>query len=679
MLKVIKVFLFSLVFLSCSRLDDKFSNATQQDSIYFYINKSNENIDSFPLFLKNIQKAEKFNSVRQYDSLYFVNSLKISFSYLNAGLNKNFKNILDDNLQLAIKLEDTLNVARSYAHIGNYYSLESKRDSAVLYFQLAEKKYFELRNNLEIGRWQLAAAKEKAQSRDYIGAEKSATSALRFLKLSNAVAFEYEAFNLLGLVCNYLGDYERSDEYLKKALLMANTNDLENYGFYFSNETTLNNLANLNINEQKYSEAITYINRALTEKKIEFEYPYLCSNLYYNRANSYLALNKLDEAYEDIKKSYEIRKANDLNSELSDSYLLFSAYYVKIGDTVKALEYGQKALALSKELNVLNLQVESLSALSKINEESYLNYSKDFITLNDSLINMERKNSEKFARIEFEADEMRRQNEILSLRNRNIYTLAALIIATLLIVYLFRERRNRLIRLRLLEAQQNANEEVYNLMLTQQQRLEEVIINEKQRIGQDLHDGVLGRLFGARMNLDSMTIDLVRPEAVERRNHFIKELQEIEQDIREVSHELSKQKKSIIDNFMLIFTQLLEDQKTAHKTQLEYDVDVNIRWDLVNNNIKINLYRIVQEALQNINKYAEASLIIIIIQKKANNIQAVITDDGVGFEVDKKSKGIGMKNITSRVEACYGSFSITSKKGEGTKIKVVFPLKYFKS
>lgn len=130
---------------------------------------------------------------------------------------------------------------------------------------------------------------------------------------------------------------------------------------------------------------------------------------------------------------------------------------------------------------------------------------------------------------------------------------------------------------------------------------------------------------------------------------------------------------------MLIFTQLLEDQKTAHKTQLEYDVDVNIRWDLVNNNIKINLYRIVQEALQNINKYAEASLIIIIIQKKANNIQAVITDDGVGFEVDKKSKGIGMKNITSRVEACYGSFSITSKKGEGTKIKVVFPLKYFKS
>jgi signal transduction histidine kinase len=654
-------------------------NITLQDSVDYYLQKAYDDEVDEVLFIKFIDKADYFNNLREQDSIYFTNRHKIAYAFSNFNLDQNFIEKTNVTLRIAINLEDTVSIARSYNALGTAYSNLLKGDSAIINYQRALKFYYSLENNNFIGRTYANIATEKFSFRDYIGAEKAASSALTFLRLSKNDELLCQSYNLLGVIYSNLDDLETSDDYLKKALEIANSTVFDSGDYLFLKETTLNNISELKLKQQKYNEVLSYINDALTNIKIVSDYPSLYSSLLHNRASANIELKNYESAILDLDVSLEIKNKYSLNIESVNGYLLYSRYYDKIGNQISAIDYAKRAYEISKETNILNLQVKSLESLSKINDESYLNYSKDFITLNDSLINMERKNSEKFARIEFEADEMRRQNEILNLRNRNIYTLAALIIATLLLVYLVRERRNRIIRLRLLEAQQNANEEVYNLMLTQQQRLEEVIINEKQRIGQDLHDGVLGRLFGARMNLDSMTIDLARPEAVERRNHFIKELQEIEQDIREVSHELSKQKKSIIDNFMLIFTQLLEDQKTAHKTQLEYDVDVNIRWDLVNNNIKINLYRIVQEALQNINKYAEASLIIIIIQKKANNIQAVITDDGVGFEVDKKSKGIGMKNITSRVEACYGSFSITSKKGEGTKIKVVFPLKYFKS
>ncbi|MFN3757187.1 MAG: ATP-binding protein [Flavobacterium sp.] len=669
-----RVLFFFILISTLFSCNDKqvIANQDLQDSIDYYITKSLlANTVDEQVFYSS--KAELLNNQINNDSFYFANRFKISFSYFNFNKNKEFKKQNEELLSKAISQEDSLNIARAYKNLGEYYFKESINDTAVIYYNLAQKIYFKRNDNLNTGRLHNNIASAKFKSRDFFGAEKSATIALSFLRLENDLYDKWQSYTILGLVSISLKDYDKGEEYLFKALDLSKDDSLIDY---YSYETTLNNISLLYIQVEKFKQSYDYANLALQNQLLVEEYPELYASLLNNRASYYISIKNYDLTLEDLNSALQIREALKLNSKIVETYLSFSKFYLSQNDGIKALNYAKLAFETANTTNILNLKVDALSALTNINDNSYKEYSKDFITLNDSLINMERKNSEKFARIEFEADEMRRQNEILNLRNRNIYTLAALIIATLLIVYLFRERRNRLIRLRLLEAQQHANEEIYNLMLNQQQRLEEVVIKEKQRIGQDLHDGVLGRLFGARMNLDSMTKELVSVEAVDSRNHFIKELQEIEQDIREVSHELSREKRSIIDNFMLIFTQLLEDQKSNHKVQLEYDVDATIRWSEVNNNIKINLYRIVQEALQNINKYAQASHIIVIVQMRGKKIHVTITDDGVGFEVDKKSKGIGMKNITSRVEACYGSFSITSKKGEGTKIKVAFPLKF---
>lgn len=661
--------------LSCYNKDHLVSNDQVQDSVNYYINLAYDIDYISDADLDYLKKAQYFNDRRSIDSLHFINNFYISFIYSNYGLDEEYKKVNQKVLEEASSIKDTMNMALAYSYIGEYYDKSLKPDSALIYYQNAEKLFGKLRKNSWIAKMHLKMAQTKHQARDLTGSDKSLILSLNYLRTEPNKLYELGGYTLLGLNSKLYKEYDNAEEYLHKAIKIAEENNFEPIQFQ-TKATSYNNLASVLIDQNKLDEAQKYIELAINEPNLKEEHIVVYASVYLNRGKVAFLKGKFDEAISDFRKTLEIRKKYGTPSSIVDVQLQLSEYFLQTNQKDSANHYANTAYKNAKDANILNLQVDAIDMLWRINPNRDAEFSKQHKILNDSLINMERKNSEKFARIEFEADEMRRQNEVLQLRNRNMVTLAALIIAGILLIYLFRERRNRLIRLRLLEAQQKANEEVYALMLNQQQRLEEVVVREKQRIGRDLHDGVLGRMFGARMNLDSMTKELVSEEALQKRNHFIKELQEIEQDIREVSHELSREKRNIIDNFYAIFAQLLEDQKAAHKPQLDYDIDPTIVWSEIGNNIKINLYRIVQEALQNINKYAEARHITVTVQERKNEIRLVVADDGIGFDTDKKAKGIGMKNISARVEACYGSFKVTSKKGEGTQIKVSFPLKY---
>ena len=188
-----------------------------------------------------------------------------------------------------------------------------------------------------------------------------------------------------------------------------------------------------------------------------------------------------------------------------------------------------------------------------------------------------------------------------------------------------------------------------------------------------MHDGVLGRIFGLRINLDSLN-KFDDTTAVEKRNNYLLELKNIEQDIREISHDLSREKSELIHNFVAILNNLFEDQKKTFESKLISSIEPSIQWDLISNATKINLYRIIQECLQNINKYANANTITIKLKKEENNLILEIVDDGIGFNGNKAKKGIGLQNIRSRAQECNGTAEINSKLGEGTTIKVAIAL-----
>lgn len=96
--------------------------------------------------------------------------------------------------------------------------------------------------------------------------------------------------------------------------------------------------------------------------------------------------------------------------------------------------------------------------------------------------------------------------------------------------------------------------------------------------------------------------------------------------------------------------------------------------ETINASVKMNLYRIIQEALNNINKYAEAQTVIFTIRKIDNILFFSIEDNGKGFTLDKIKKGIGLKNIKERAENINGQFEIFSEISKGTKVTITINL-----
>jgi signal transduction histidine kinase len=206
-------------------------------------------------------------------------------------------------------------------------------------------------------------------------------------------------------------------------------------------------------------------------------------------------------------------------------------------------------------------------------------------------------------------------------------------------------------------------------MLKQQTKLEEGRINERHRISQDLHDGVLGKIFGTRLGLGFLNVN-GDDSTIEKYKNYVDELQNIEKEIRTISHELKSEILSSKEDFSKIIGDLIDQKCNLGTFEYRYKYDQNIDWDVISDDIKINYYRIIQEALQNIIKYAHANKVSVEIKLNDDYLELLIVDDGIGFDVLAKRKGIGLKNIDSRAINIGGKAIINSEFNKGTTIFV---------
>ena len=209
--------------------------------------------------------------------------------------------------------------------------------------------------------------------------------------------------------------------------------------------------------------------------------------------------------------------------------------------------------------------------------------------------------------------------------------------------------------------------------MEQQGKVEEGKKIEQERISQELHDGVLNRMLGIRLVLIGLN-KRSDPESIEQRAELIKELAELSEEIRTVSHELNHAAYQKISNFIESIKTMLETFRTA-TTNITYNFKYNeeIEWDTMDGDIKINLYRILQESIQNCIKHAEASTIFINFDASEKEIITTIEDNGIGFDTKRIKKGIGVRNISSRLKKLNGDWKLDSKLGIGTTMKIKIP------
>ena len=357
------------------------------------------------------------------------------------------------------------------------------------------------------------------------------------------------------------------------------------------------------------------------------------------------------------------------NSIIINQHL--AEYYNDKNNKDLAKYYAYKAKDISKQYHNDDL-LKSLLLLSKIEEGNMsAKYLKEYVKLNDSLQKNERAIRNKFARIRFETQQIEQDNIRIAKERMWLLIISVVLIISSFLLYLVITQRNKNKELKFVQKQQETNEEIYNLMLSQNESIEEARALEKKRISEELHDGVLGRLFGTRLSLDSLNMSN-SVDAIKTRGQYIDELKTIEQDIRKVSHELNTDFVSG-SGFIDIIKTLLETQTLAYKLECKLKHDDAIHWDEVSNKHKIHIYRIIQESLHNIYKHANATQIDISFKLKNSVICLIIKDDGSGYDVNKTKPGIGLKNMTSRINDINGSINIISGKDVGTTVTIEAP------
>lgn len=660
-------FILIITLISCKKSKDNFLS----DKIdYHFEEVYNSRLDK-ETKLKHLDSAVYIVSEQQdTDSLKIKNTFKVANRYYTLLEYQKYFQVSKEALYLSKKQKDTLNIAKSEYYIGDYYFFTSKNDSAYYYYLKAEKKYNKLNDKFNLAKTLLHIAYVLLYERDYLGSEAQTIKVLNIANEINDAGLIYECYVNLGSSLLGLKNYEKALEYNLKALNQIENLESDIYTPLYKAQV-LNNIGYVYINLNQYSNALKHYSKALEIKNFKQLHPILYSSvLSYSSYSKYKLNDK--SAILGLQETLKIRDSiNDVAGKIK-SRIHLTEYYLSKKDTLKAIELNQQAYNLAKKANYNKEVLVALDLFTKIDPNNGLKYAEEYIKISDSLQDQERNTRNKLARIEFETDEIIHEKEILTEQRRLILWVSLIIIFFSVLLYIILYQRSKQKELVFTQEQQTANEEIYKLMINQQLKVDEVRNAEKNRIAKELHDGIMNKLTSTRLNL--FVLSRKRDEeTIQNCIGYINDIQNIEKEVRLIAHELNNDIFAQKNSFKSILKELFEDQNKLFSAQCEFNLDKKIMWHKIDASVKMNLYRIIQEALNNCNKYANASKVDIkIYMNEVENIILSIKDNGVGFDLNKKKNGIGMKNMLERANSIGGTFKIDSEINQGTTILIEF-------
>ena len=194
---------------------------------------------------------------------------------------------------------------------------------------------------------------------------------------------------------------------------------------------------------------------------------------------------------------------------------------------------------------------------------------------------------------------------------------------------------------------------------------------ERFQIGGELHDNVNQILAAVLLNLG-----MTKGKSLDVQTEWIdKSAQYIHMaigEIRKLSHKLAPVSFEI-NTIKQTFETLLDSININHKFKIRFSIS-EVDELKIDGDLQLNLYRILQEQINNILKYAKADVIEVALKILNNSICLRIYDNGIGFDPKINSKGIGLNNIKKRTELFSGNLLINSAPGKGCEVLVEIPL-----
>ena len=573
--------------------------------------------------------------------------------------------------------------ATAFSNLGVTFEAQGKFDSALNYHENALSLKRELRDTLEVA----GTLNNMGIAYDELGNHLTALEyyfeALRYYEHLEEPLQMAKVLSNIGIVYRKQGEFEKVLEYYLQAYQLY-----REQGSEFGQAVLEGNIGVVYINLKNYPLAQQYSKRSLKgyhSLGLKQYIPYAL----FNNAIIYDSLHVRDSAENFYLQAIEQFTAYNNQQELANTMAHLSNFYCKIDEHAKAVKYGREALSLSKKIGARDIELRSLRTLATAYAESgqfqqSYTYISEHNQLRDTLFEA-RKTKQIFelqTQYETEKKELEIANQKLELvrinsvveRNRLLQIGMGGLILFLVIIGLLLRNRFKINQERKLAHQKTESKaEQLNAVISSQEA-------ERKRFAMDLHDGFGQFISALRMNLSRL--EKLGKTQFDERDTIVSEsenvLSAMHTEIRNVAFNLMP---TTLANKGLVpalkeFCSRLNRSGDIVVTLQDFGLE-----DRLTDILEVSLYRIIQEWVTNVTKYASASKIEIQLVADENDIRVSIEDNGKGFDPEKlkNSKGHGWRNINSRLNLIHGEIDIDSAESRvGTSIFINSPLVYRK-
>ena len=611
-------------------------------------------------FLDSIIKNSDYES-----SLYF----KIAEEFYNLNDLNRANQISHTILKKAKKEKDSLSIGRAYYYIGDCYEYTYK-DSAYYFYKQAEKIFTATKNYDRLAKTHFNKGYLLFYDGVYTESEIEIARALRYIKDIDNYLLEFQCLSLQGGNLEALSLYDDALEYYQEAAKKIAKFEIDDDKKFYYDVINKMDISNIYSAQNKYDLALDVINKLDLDRLKEYK-PLVYAKVNCNIAYSILNLYGPKEEVKDLlNESIFYFSKHGSTNDFVYAYKYLGEYYLSLGDKKNATENLKKgfesALMTNYNIDVLNI----LKLLPQSDPLNFDSYHTEYLDRYQDLIDRQIKTKNKFARIEYDTRRIEDTNK--SLFNTIQYGIYITIIIILLIIMfaLWRIYLSNKEALNHALLKNEAEENLYSLLQEQQKLVDSTQKAEKKRIALELHDGIMNKLYSTRLNLGLLNKNSDE-KSIDSRKLLIKDIQNIEAEIRAISHDLSSPTTDLMNDYKKLLYNLIETQKLISKTTYTIYISDEKKLSQLPPIIKFNIYRIVQEAILNIEKHANASEATIKFIFKTKDCLLLIQDDGIGLLSAKKT-GIGLDNIKQRVKLLKGKIEIINEKG--FLIKIIFPM-----
>ncbi|WP_420602855.1 tetratricopeptide repeat-containing sensor histidine kinase [Flagellimonas sp.] len=622
-----------------------------------------------------------FGQIQQADSLLVLlenTKETVEKAKLNVQLSKIYERIdISKSKQFAkhalaynndsIKSEATNQLGRAY-----FYS--NQLDSAAHYFQKSIDflKSMDLPDKAAAVGISLGAV--QLRNGDYKAAVNTLIEGAAFFEGINDSINMAKCYSNVSSAFGELNDSKKAIEYGEKALHIFNVKNMVPY-----QAVTLPNLAGEFLKLGDTLKAKTYFLEAenLAKKRND---QFSLARIYNNLGNMYLETDH-EQSEKYLSQALSIRKKTKNNDGIGTLYNNLGYLYLQQGSPKKAIPYLNNALTFGQGTNE-SITFNNLSNAHKAlgDYKSALEYANKKTFLNDSILKIE--NQKAIAEITTKYETEKKEKEILNLKNVNLetdikrkqnrnllYAALGLLLIGLILAYLWlkNSKRKRIIA----EQQQELESQKVEKLLKEQELigLDAMIEGqekERQRIAEDLHDSLGGKLSALKLLVED-----VKKADKSLYGKIKTVLDESYDDVRNISHQ--KNATAMIDKGLIPAVNIIANRlKSSEKLNVEVtNIDLKQK---IKNFIELQLFRIIQELLTNTLKHAKASNVNIQFSEENDTLNVVYEDDGIGYDTMATKEGVGLKNINSRIQKIAGSLTVDSNPGNGTTVILNVPI-----